>query len=165
MIKYPNLIPECNVDTVFVEALGYKNPTHAANIAQVCRIMDQNLTRQSAIGFIDDDKKKPQYFNSFKVFDQTTKVSLFKHSERPHYLVVVKPAMDEFIHNLCSELEIDVIKYGLPRDLKAFIKETKSPSIRSNPKFRNLLNTIFTKNPANIVKIKSWINTHSPYKE
>lgn len=165
MIDYPNLIPECNVDTVFVEVLGYKDPNHASGISEVCKIMDQNLTKQSAMGFIDDDSKKPNYFKAFKVFDQTNKVSLFKHSERPHYLVVVKPAMDKFIYDLCAELEIDLSNYKLPNDFKAFKSVTKNLAIQSNPKFKTLLNTIIVKNPADIVRIKSWIKKYSPYKD
>ena len=57
MIRYPNLIPECNVDTVFVEALGYPGPNHAPSINQVCAILEKRGPQGKAIGFIDNDKK------------------------------------------------------------------------------------------------------------
>jgi len=66
MIKHSFLVPECNVDTVFVEMLGYDEPNHAPNIHSVCSILENLPAKQSAIGFIDDDKKKPATYLIFR---------------------------------------------------------------------------------------------------
>lgn len=63
MIEHPNLIPECNVDTVFVEALGYKKPNHAPNINDVFKIFAKRKATEKLIGFVDDDKRKPKEFD------------------------------------------------------------------------------------------------------
>lgn len=164
MIAYPFLIPECNVDTIFVESLHYKSPNHAPSITQVSRIME-NRPLQRAMGFVDNDKKQPQYFSNFVQIDYSTNVKLLKHKEREHYLVVVNPAMDEFLYKICQDLDIGLSKYHLPRDFKAFKSFTKKDAIKNNIGFRNLLNTVSQKNPPPIQKIKDWIRLYSPYKD
>jgi hypothetical protein len=159
MIRYPNLIPECNVDTAFVEMLGYIDPNHAPNISQVSSILEaKRNAKQKAIGFIDNDKKKPQYILQFKVLDGVIKnVKLLKHPDKEQYLVVVNPAMDQFVFTLCKDLDINITNYKFPNNLKAFIGFTKKESIKNNTNFKNLLNAIKQKNPPAISKIKHWI--------
>jgi hypothetical protein len=158
MIQYPNLIPECNVDTAFVEMLGYLEPNHAPNISQVCSILEKKNANQPAIGFIDDDKKKPAYLSNFQVQDRIKNVQLLKHSTKNQYLIVVKPAMDKFIFTLCEDLGINLATYNLPRDFKAFLFLTKKESIRKDKNFKNLLNTIKQRNPPEVAKIRSWVS-------
>jgi hypothetical protein len=161
MIQYPNLIPECNVDTAFVEMLGYVGPNHASDIFQVCAILDKKGPRQKAIGFIDGDKRKPPYLSNFKVVERIKGAQLLKHADKDQYLVVVSPAMDRFIFDLCNELEINVSHYGLPKEFKGFLTFTKKVSIRKDVEFKNLLNTIRQKNPPTVSKIQSWIVKYS----
>src|SRR5437879_943073 len=108
MIDYPNLIPECNVDTLFVEMYGYKRPNHAPGITEVSLILEKRLHNQRATGFIDNDKKKPQYFKEFTEIDSTANTKLLKHSKKHHYLVVINPDMDTFIYKLCGQLNINI---------------------------------------------------------
>lgn len=163
MIQHPYLIPECNVDTVFVEMLGYPEPNHAANINQVCSALEKLSPNQRAIGFIDNDKKKPDYLDQFEPLDEVNNIQLLKHSGKSQYLVVAKPAMDMIVYDLCRNLNIDISKYKLPSAFKPFKERTKSVSIRQDKNFKNLLNTIKQKHPPEIEKIKSWIVKYSPY--
>src|SRR5215218_10436217 len=103
MINYPNLIPECNVDTVFVEMCGYKQPNHAYSITQVSSILETSMSNKRAMGFVDNDKRHPKYFKNFKELDSTNNAKLLKHRNKQHYLVVVHPAMDKFIFKLCQD--------------------------------------------------------------
>lgn len=160
MIRYPNLIPECNVDTVFVEAMGFRDPNHAPSINKVCEILESRHANVKAIGFIDNDKKKPTYLKQFTLTDSHDKVQLLQHSTKSQYLIVVAPAMDRFIFDLCTELEIDLAQYGLPTEFAAFKSKTKQEAITRNPNFKNLLNTIRQRNPPKIAKIRSWIAAH-----
>lgn len=162
MIAYPNLVPECNVDTVFVEMLGYKEPNHAPNINDVFKIFAKRKASEKLIGFVDNDKKKPKEFSTFVTIDRINDVSLLKHPDREAYLVVVTPAMDEFIFKLCKRLNINIPR-KLPGEFEAFKSFTKKAAIRNNADFRNLLNTVVQKNPLEIAKVKSWIAKFSPY--
>lgn len=160
MIRYPNLVPECNVDTVFVEALGYPGPNHAPSITQVSAILEKKAPHEKAIGFIDNDKKKPAYLAAFTVVEKLGNVRLLKHATKHQHLIVVSPAMDRFIFDLCTELGINLVRYGLSSRFGEFMSKTKRESIRNDPKFKNLLNTIQQRNPRQIAKIRSWIATH-----
>src|SRR4051812_35231774 len=112
MIDFPKLIPECNVDTIFVEMYGYKRPNHAPSITQVSSILEKKMGNQKAMGFIDNDKKQPEYFKNFKVVEKTKNAKLLKHPMQHHYLVMVNPDMDHFIFNLCRDLNIDLADYN-----------------------------------------------------
>lgn len=159
MIDYPNLVPECNVDTVFVEMLGYKNPNHASSIGQVASIFLSKKIKGKIIGFIDDDKKVPPYFQKFEPLDKIGSISLLKYSKADHYLVVVKPAMDKFLFDLGNTL--DIPKKSLPNDFKAFKALTKQATIQKNSQFRNYVNAIVQKKPEEIKRVKSWIEKYS----
>ena len=165
MIKYPCLLPECNIDTAFVEMIGYKEPNHAPSITQVSFILENKFSNQRAMGFIDNDKKKTKYIAEFECIDEVNRARLLKHPDRHHYLVVLDPAMDGFIFSLCESLNINPGKYRLPSNRPDFISATKQMSIRSNTYFKNLLNTILQKRPAEFVRIKSWIKKYSPYRD
>jgi hypothetical protein len=164
MIEYPNLIPECNVDTVFVEVLGYKRPNHAPNINDVFKIFAKKKATEKLIGFVDNDKRKQKELFGFVLIDKINDVSLLKHPDKEHYLVVVSPAMDEFIFKLCKRLNINIPK-KLPGEFEAFKSFTKKAAIRNNLDFKNLLNTVVQKYPPEIVKVKLWISKFSPYKD
>lgn len=160
MIDFQSLVPECNVDTVFVESvLGYKNPNHAPGISDVMSIMQNNRPNQTVIGFIDDDKKKPLYLKEFREIDRMNRVKLLRHPKRNHFLVIVKPAMDVFLHNLCKEHSVNPADYQFPKGRKEFISFTKSESIRDNHHFKNLLNSVKQKKPPEIMKIAAWVRT------
>lgn len=162
MIKYPNLVPECNVETLFVEALGYKKPNHAPSITKVSSILEQKRGNEKVIGFIDDDKKKPAYLKKFKVIKTFGGVTLCKHPQKEQYLVIAKPAMDKLIFDMCPDIVLSSLK--LPREFEQFKAMTKKEAIRNNPKFKNLLNTIVQKSPE-INAIKNFISSlgFNPY--
>jgi hypothetical protein len=164
MIDYPNLLAECNVNTVFVEMLGYKNPNHSPDISHISSTLIGGKLKGAIIGFIDDDKRKPSYFSEFDLFDKVNDASLLKHPDRSHYLVVFNPAMDGFIYNLSRYLNVDLPHYKLPGAFEPFMSMTKKEAIRRNSDFKNMLNTIIQKRPIEITKIKSWVSKYSPYK-
>jgi hypothetical protein len=160
MINYPNLIPECNIDTAFVEMLGYSAPNHAPSIHQVCSILKKQKANNLCIGFIDDDKKKPDYISGFILLHKLTHFLILKHSSLNQYLIIAKPAMDRVIFDLCQDLNIDLSKYGFPQNFDAFLAQTKRESIKTNKNFKNLLNTIKQRNPPDIEKIKTFISKY-----
>src|SRR5690348_6116999 len=122
MVKYPFLIPECNVDTAFVEMLGYHEPNHAPNIHEVMATLEKLPKKQAAIGFIDNDKKRPPYLSNFKPLASINNIRLLKHSDLNQYLVVAAPAMDRLVFDLCTRLEIDPLKYKFPQQFKPFLE-------------------------------------------
>ncbi|MBO9635800.1 MAG: hypothetical protein J7578_22030 [Chitinophagaceae bacterium] len=160
MIRYPYLIPECNVDTAFVEMLGYDSPNHAPNIQQVCIALDNSKANTVCIGFIDDDKKKPAYISNFTLMERSDNFHILKHKTKKQFLVVAIPAMDKVIYRLCQDLNIDPSRYGFPNDFQAFLSKTKKQAIRNDKSFKNLLNTIKQKKHPDIEIIKSLVSKY-----
>lgn len=160
MIRHPNLVPECNVDTAFVEMLGYPDPNHAPDIYQVCIILDKTNATIPSIGFIDSDKKKPKYLSDFKLVEKGTYISILKHTDKIQFLVVASPAMDRVIYDLCQDLEIDLPRYGFPKEFKAFLGCTKKEGIKRDAKFKNLLNAIKQKKHRDIEIVKSLVSQY-----
>ncbi|HEX3933744.1 MAG TPA: hypothetical protein VHW43_03635, partial [Puia sp.] len=120
--------------------------------------------KEKAIGFIDSDKKKPKYYEEFKIVDKAKNVQLLKHTKKDQYLVVVKPAMDGFVFSLCIDLGIDISSYHLPKQFEAFLSFTKKESIIKDSNFRNLLNTIKQKKAPAVERIRFWVGKYSePY--
>jgi hypothetical protein len=161
MIKFPLLLPECYVDTAFVEMLGFKEPNHQAGISRVSTVLERKLASTKAMGFIDNDKRKTDYIRQFELIDQVNQLRLFKHPKRTHFLVAVDPAMDRFIFNLAQNLEIKLSKYRFPSDFPGFLERTKKVTIISDPYFKNFLNAIAQKRPPEIVQVRSWIRKYS----
>src|SRR5205814_9914938 len=103
------------------------------------------------------------YIKEFKEIDAINNAKLLKHPGRNHYVIVVNPAMDKFIFNLCKQMDINIANFNLPREFNAFVKLTKKESIKNDAQLRNLLNTIQQKNTPEIAKISYWIRSFSPY--
>ena len=92
------IIPECYIDTCLVESLlETEGVNHQKGCNVVTGVMDSKYADKFAVGIIDDDKKKPSYVNEFYNLATTDFLVLLKHLTRPHYLIMVKPAMDGFI--------------------------------------------------------------------
>jgi len=69
-----------------------------------------------AVGVIDSDKRKPSYVNEFTEIAHTEHLSLLKHTNKAHYLIMVSPAMDKFILDCAEEEMVDLSEYDLPSD-------------------------------------------------
>ena len=67
---------------------------------------------------------------------------MFKHKERNQYLITIDPAADGFILDCTIEQGIDVSHFGLPINLKDFLKETKTITSNKDQRFKKLFKEI-----------------------
>ena len=118
-------IPECYVDTALVESvLKTDGVNHQKGCFAVSGVMENKFVDSFAVGVVDFDKRRP--------------LALVKHKENPHYVVFVKPAMDGLILSCAEELGIKMEDFGLPSDLKAFTRETKTVTMLDDKRFKPL---------------------------
>jgi hypothetical protein len=117
-----NIIPECYVDTLLAETIvpPIKGYNHQHSCTKVLSVMENKLSNEFALGIIDDDKVIPQMFaTSFKaVKTYSNDLALYKHSSKPHYIIKVIPAAENFILNAALQCRISLADYGLPVELK-----------------------------------------------
>jgi len=143
-MKDLNFVPECFVDTNLVEfLLETDGVNHQKGCNNVINTMKGKVLNDSfAVGVIDADKRQPSYVKEFTEIAHTEHLSLMKHKEKPHYLIIICPAMDSFILDCAEAQAIDVSKFNLSSDLNAFKKQTKTVVSKSDLRFKRLFKQI-----------------------
>lgn len=141
MEKLFNVIPECFIDTNLIEFLLNAKVNHQHSCNNVIKALNDKKD-EFAIGIIDNDKRKVAYINDCKEIIKTKHLTLFKHKERNQYLITIDPAADGFILDCTIEQGIDVSHFGLPINLKDFLKETKTITSNKDQRFKKLFKEI-----------------------
>lgn len=138
------IIPECYIDTTFVEALLaslnllYRGVNHQKGCNVVANKMEKNFSDDFALGVIDDDKRKPSYIKTFDTIAQTKHLRVMKHKERNHFFIVISPAMEMFILDCVADQALQMKDFDLPSKLEEFTEVTKSVTSKQDPRFRKL---------------------------
>ncbi|MBO5838966.1 MAG: hypothetical protein J6R06_04745 [Bacteroidales bacterium] len=141
MEKLFNVIPECFIDTNLIEFLLNAKVNHQHSCNNVIKALN-NKKDEFAIGIIDNDKRKVAYIKDCKEIIKTKHLILFKHKERNQYLITISPAADGFILDCTREQGVDVSHFGLPINLKDFLKETKTITSNKDQRFKKLFKEI-----------------------
>lgn len=134
------IVPECYIDTNLIEAIaptksGYN---HQKGCPAVAKKMKETFADGFAVGIMDKDKRTVSYLNEFSLLASDGVLYVYKHSLRPHYIVMVSPAVEEFILGAARELNIDLSTFGVPSTLEEMKKETKQVDAKSSKKYHNL---------------------------
>ena len=108
----------------------------------MCAVMQKNFADQFAVGIIDDDKKKPSYVSKFDDVGTTDHVTLKKHKDKPHYLIVISKAVEDFILSCANEQKVDLKQYGLPDDMQGLKEVTKTVKSNKDSRFKRLFNDL-----------------------
>lgn len=133
------IIPECYVDTNLVETLVCKDGcNHQKGCNQVAKTMQEKFGDRFAVGIIDADKRRPGYINQFHEIASSTHLKVFLHGIRPHYVILVSPAIDGFILACAKELGINLNDFGLSSELKEFTYQTKNVMSNRDIRFKRL---------------------------
>lgn len=161
MINEKCIVPECYIDTIFIESLltflfpsfyVSRGVNHQHGCNEVARVMEKskNLKDSFALGIVDNDKRKPSYLKACtEVYKSDHKhLRCVKHPDKRHFFVVVSPAMEEFIIACADEAspKIDLNELGLSSDLTELKKFTKHCSSKNNPTFKKLFKALIEQN-------------------
>ncbi len=148
-----SFIPECYVDTNLVETLlAVDGCNHQKGCNTVVKLMQTKYTDRFAVGVIDNDKRRVDYVNEFTEIAHTKSLSLLKHKEKHHYLIMLTPAMDGFILRCAEELSVSMEEYGFPAELKNFTSVTKQVRTKKDPRFKNLFALLANSSEMKILK-------------
>lgn len=150
------IIPECYIDTNLVESLiSTEGCNHQKGCNTVVTIMQKKFGNEFALGIIDNDKRQVGYVSEFTEIARTASLSLKKHCSKPHYLIMVSPAMDGFLLKCAEELNISMEEYGYPTQLKEFTSITKSVTSKNNSGFKQLFKALNT--APEMIVLKKWL--------
>jgi hypothetical protein len=138
-MKRENLVvPECYVDTNLMNVLLGKACNHQKGCATVCKQLDEKLADQFAIAVIDQDKRQPKATEQYDEIGRNSHLIVCKHKDRPHYLILINPAIERFILFAANELGVCLSDYQLPDDLDELKKLTKSVDAKDDTAFEHL---------------------------
>jgi hypothetical protein len=156
-----NIITECFVDTLLMETIDppAKGYNHQKCCTKVLSTMENKLADEFALGIIDDDKVVP---NDFLVFDlmkkQNAHLALYKHRNKPHYIIKIGKAAEDFILHTAKQCNISLIDYYLPTDLANLKKKTKHLTSKKDPDLKRLFVTLKQNNTSDFYKLAQWID-------
>lgn len=132
-------IPECYIDTNLVETfLEMRGVNHQKGCNVVGKVMKEKFSDRFAVGIIDADKRPASYSYEFDLIAESKYIKLMKHPQRPHYMIVISPAMDGFVLKCAEEAGLDISRYGFSPTLEGFISQTKTVSSKDDYRFRSL---------------------------
>lgn len=133
------IMPECFVDTNMVETLACnKGCNHQKGCNQVAKIMKEKFADRFAVGIIDADKRRPSYLNEFKEIVGSQHIKVCRHSNRPHFIILISPAIDKFILDNAEIANIKMEDYNLSPVLNEFTRQTKNELSNKDPSFSKL---------------------------
>ena len=136
---YNYIIPECYVDTNLFETLVKAQAcNHQKGCNQVCKVMQEKFADRFAVGIIDADKRQPTYLAEFNKIGEIGHLKVLRHRARQHYIILISPAIDQFILDCAREMNINLDDYNLPSDLQAFTRQTKNVLSNKDNRFRSL---------------------------
>lgn len=137
------ILPECYVDTNLVETLvGSGGCNHQKGCNQVAKVMQEKFSNRFAVGIIDADKRRPGYLNEFREIASSEHLRLFRHPVRPHFIILVHPAIDGFILSCAEAAQVDMTDYELSPILKEFTARTKNVMSNRDVRFKRLFKSM-----------------------
>ena len=157
MIEQPHILPECFADTLLVNMLIKSTANHKRSITQVFGALKKDFKNRKAIGVIDDDKSKDDYYKEFKIEKDTSNYRYLIHKSKPHYLLVLKKDFERLIFSCAEQTSV---KHSYLKDLGTLKRITKSANVHQNNEFKNLLNTLIQKKAPPLLEIQSILLEH-----
>lgn len=153
-----NILPECYADTLLVETIQFKKPNHCYSIGAVSSTMQKFYANKVAIGVIDKDKPGtiPSYFKEFELLISSDDMELSWHPDTKHFIIVVAPALEQWLLDTADNLGVSAEKYGFG-NLKKLKRITKSERARSNENLKQFLNNLWQKKNSPLQKMNTWI--------
>lgn len=152
-----HVLTECYMDTNLLETLipPDKGYNHQKGCNTVVNVMKKQLSNKGAIALIDNDKREVSYINEFEQIADTPSLQLFKHRNKPHFIIRIDPAADSFILKSVQDAGVDMESLGLPDSLKDFTRITKQKTSKNDPVFKKLFHNI--KDVEEVKVLKQWV--------
>lgn len=156
------IIPECYIDTNLIETLlKAQGCNHQKGCNQVCKVMKEKFADCFAVGIIDADKRQPSYLAEFNKIGERGHLQVLKHPAKPHFIVLISPAIDQFILDSAKEQNIDLTDFNLPADFQSFTRQTKNVLSNKDKRFRSLFATLELATEISILKnLLSYLNNY-----
>jgi hypothetical protein len=154
------IIPECYVDSCLIEVLLVADKdfvNHHKGNGKVAKEMMDNFSDGFCIGVIDEDKEPLDYLKFFDEKKTTDFLKLWKHKQKHHYIIQIRPVIEKWFLRICRENEIDLSEFNLSMDIKSLLKVSKSVNSRKDERFIKLFKQMKNKNCQPVIDLKNWL--------
>lgn len=154
------IIPECYIDSCLIEVLLFAEKNHVNHQkgnGTVAKCMKEDFADGFCIGVIDEDRHVLDYLQEFEVKIESVGLKLWQHKLKPHYIIQIRPVIEQWIINVCETSQISLIQFSLPNEIKSLKKESKSRESKKDIRFINLFRELLNKQCDEVMKLKSWL--------
>lgn len=155
------VIPECYVDTALIETIvppdNQRGYNHQMGCNKVAGKMQNDFKDDFALGIIDKDKRSIKYLDEFVLIVSIENLFLYKHLNKPHFIIQIYPAIERFILDSSAEISLDLSDYGLKNDLESLKQKTKKQTSKRDPQLINLFKELKKQNAKQVVTLSKWI--------
>jgi hypothetical protein len=165
-----HILTECFVDTLLAEIVSppKKGYNHQHCCTKVLGTMKEKFQNEAALGIIDDDKFAPKDLEDFSLLKKhNEQMSIYKHSDKPHYVVKIGKAVEDFILTNANKCNIDLAEYDLSSDLDGLKKITKHINSlkKAETKIKKLFLMLKQNDNSDFYKLAQWIDLfkENPY--
>ena len=154
-----HILTECYVDTLLVKTLAppKKRYNHQKSCNNVLKTMREELADKAAFGIIDDDKTIRNFGNFSLLKKHNEQLSIYKHKDKPHYIVKISKAAEDFILKNAEKCNIDLSEYNLPSDLEGLKKRTKQANSLQDADLKRLFSELKQNQNSDFYKLAQWI--------
>ena len=155
------IIPECYVDTALIETIAppenKRGYNHQMGCNKVGSIMENKLNDCFALGIVDKDKRSIKYLEQFDLIIQKENLLLFKHKQKPHFIIQISPAIEKFILDSARNANLNMEDYGLDNNLERLMRKTKKATSKNDLQLIKLFKDLNNKNVYPLLTLSNWI--------
>ena len=151
-----DIIPEDGAIRALVQILGIPKPNQSEGISVVLNKIEKQFSNRFAVGLIDDDKRKPALFDNYALLKEQYSLQLRQKPESKHFLIVLSPAIEDWLLENARLTGIDPRNFRTRQDL---VEVTKNRiKVVKDQRFRQFLNDLKQANAPGFSTISAWIN-------
>jgi hypothetical protein len=156
------ILTECYIDTLLAKTVSppTKGYNHQHSCTKVLKTMEEKFSNNAALGIIDNDKSVPEDLNKFSLLKKhNEQLFVYKHKNKPHYVVKIGKAAEDFILKNAAKCNIVLSEYNLPADLEELKRITKHiNSLKdAEAKLKNLFSALKQNEISDFHKLAQWI--------
>ena len=120
--------------------------------------MREEFADKVAFGILDDDKEVPSYLRSFSLLKKhNEQLSIYKHKDKPHYIVKISKAAEDFILKNAEKCNIELLEFNLPSVLDELKKRTKHANSLQDSDLKRLFSAIKQNERSDFYMLALWI--------
>jgi hypothetical protein len=161
----PPIITECFADTEFIVKLGFNrlSTNHQKGKGNVSATLLKNYRSKPAIAVVDRDKAGggSAYFNEFEPITLMTShdesLVLKKHPTETHYLILICPALEQWLLKLAKEAAIRLEDYRIQNDVNGLSRVLKNSLVAKDEQAMRLMRDLISKKIPSIETLKACI--------